>query len=379
MYSIEKTKSISFFRRFDYLLFATVLLLSILGIIVLGSAVYTKDNGSRMMMTQSISLGLGIALALVISAIDYKDFKVMGMILYLISVALLVYVQFRGTGMDRWGSKSWIRIPGFSQFQPSEIAKIAFISCVAMFLERIKEGQDTKKNLIKLCVYAVIPIGLVIIQPDFGTAAVFIFVFIVMLFVFGMKLKYFAIGFGGIAALAPIVWFSGMLNDKRKARIIDFIFPGSSPNDASYQIDKAEMAIGSGQIFGSGLYRGIQTQNGGVPVNENDFIFTVIGEELGFVGAVSVMLLIFIILLRSMYIARNSRDYFGSYMVAGIASMLGFHFMQNIGMCVRLMPITGIPLPFVSQGGSAMITNYIAIGIVLSVSMRRKRAIFNST
>ena len=138
------------------------------------------------------------------------------------------------------------------------------------------------------------------------------------------------------------------------------------------------MAIGSGQIFGSGLYKGMQTQNDGVPVKESDFIFTVIGEELGFIGAIVVLILIFCILLRCIYIARNSRDLFGSYMVIGITAMLGYQFLQNIGMCVRLVPVTGIPLPFVSAGGSAMVTNYIAIGIALSVSVRRKKAIFNS-
>lgn len=379
MYSIEKTKGINVFRQFDYVLFISVLLLSLIGMVVLYSATLSIKDGSGMMVKQGISLTLGITLALIMSIIDYKDFKTLGLIFYIISVMLLVYVLFKGSGRSTWGSQSWINLPGGFNLQPSELAKITFVMCISIFLDRIKDGQDVQKNFIKLAIYAALPIGLVFLQPDVGTGIVFIFVLFGILFVYGIKYRYILISIGALSVVAPIVWFSGLLNESRKNRILEYIFPGSNPQSSSWQIDKAEMAIGSGQIFGSGLTKGDFTQGGMVPVKESDFIFSVIGEELGFVGAVAVIVLIFVILIRCLYIARNSRDYFGSFMVTGLASMLGFHFMQNIGMHLRLMPITGLPLPFVSYGGSAMITNYIAIGIILSVSLRRKRTIFNAS
>jgi len=168
-----------------------------------------------------------------------------------------------------------------------------------------------------------------------------------------------------------------VLKPHQKKRILTFIFPGSD-SDASYQVDKARIAIGSGKLFGKGLYEGIQTQaeSGGVPIKESDFIFTVVGEELGFIGALVMIILIYFILMRCLYIAKNSRDKFGSFLVAGVTAMFAFHFIENIGMCVGVLPVTGIPLPFVSYAGTAMITNYVALGIVLSVSMRRKRTLF---
>ncbi|MCX7710936.1 MAG: rod shape-determining protein RodA [Clostridia bacterium] len=377
MYFVEKTKGINAAKQFDYFLFISVLLLSIFGIIVLSSATLTFANPMKSMTTQVVSLVVGAVLAIIVSSIDYKDFKVLGVILYIISIALLVLVLFMGKGENTWGSRSWLVVPVFGQFQPSEIAKITFVMTSSMFLERIVEGTNKVNNMIKFVLYAALPIGLILLQPDTGTAIVFMVMLLAMVYVAGIPYKYIWISGGAFLASLPIFWFF-VLKKYQKDRILAYIFPQFDPKGGGYQVRASKWTIGSGQIFGKGLYEGIQTQNSMVPEKQTDFIFTVIGEELGFIGAVSVILVIFIILLRCLYIARNSRDPYGSFLVVGMSSMLAFHFIENIGMCIGLTPVTGIPLPFISLGGSSMVTNYIAIGIILSVSMRRKRTIFNN-
>ncbi|RCX16567.1 rod shape determining protein RodA [Anaerobacterium chartisolvens] len=377
MYSVEKTKGISFIKSFDYILFITVLTLSAIGLVVLYSATLSFENGDSMVLKQGLALAIGIVMALVISLVDYKDFKIIGIVFYVISVVLLVYVKFRGVGAETWGSNSWMQIPVFGSFQPSEIAKITFIVVISTFLERIKEGQGGK-NIAKFLIYSAIPIGLVILQNDFGMSMVFIFVFFVMLFICGLPYKYMLGAFIAAIPCGVFTWIF-LLNDKRRDRIRFFFNPEDDQSNAGFQVLRSIRAIGSGQIFGKKLFQGIQTQRGTVPVKESDFIFTVIGEELGFIGSAIVVIIIFFLLLRCVYIAKNSRDLYGSFLVTGLTAMMGFNFVENIGMNIGIFPITGLPLPFVSQGGSAMITNYIAIGIILSVSIRRKRSIFNSS
>ncbi len=280
-----------------------------------------------------------------------------------------------GTG-DNLGSRSWINIKGFS-FQPSELAKIAFIMVISIFLERISEGQK-KYNIIKLLAYSAFLMGLVVAQKDFGTTAVFIFMFFVMLFICKLPYKYIFMMIGGLMAAAPFMWFF-VLNDERKGRIISFIFPELDPQDSGFNVLRSKYAIGSGQLTGKGLFEGVQTQNSMVPVKDSDFIFSVIGEELGFIGAAVVVFLVFFILIRCIYVAKNSRDPYGAFLTVGVAGMLAFHAFENIGMSIGILPVTGIPLPFVSKGGSALLSYYMAIGIVLSVSIRRKRVLFNNS
>lgn len=374
MLFVEKTKTTSLFKRFDYVLFIAVLGLSALGLIVLKSATLTMSGGDRILLVQTISVLLGVVLALIISLIDAEILKKLALPIFIFSVLLLAAVLKFGFGLEQFGSKSWMMIPFINMsFQPSELAKIAFIICISLILENIRDRKG-KFNYIKLFAVVAVTIGLVILQRDYGTAIVFIFIFATILFVWGVKYRYIFISGGILASAAPLIW-TFVLNDRRKERILEFLFPGSDPTGASYQVAKSKMAIGSGRIFGSGLGKGIQTQNpvGGIPIKESDFIFAVIGEELGFLGTALVLVLVFVILFRCIYIARNSADKFGSYVTMGITGMFAFHFFENIGMNLGVLPVTGIPLPFVSQGGTAMISNYIAIGIVLGIAIRRKR------
>lgn len=382
MYFVEKTKGTNFIRQFDYPLFLAVFILSLIGIVVLKSAIGTTGFSS-VWFKQVICLLIGVVIAFVICTMDYKDFKTLGIVLYVASIFLLILVLFIGKNVN--GSTSWLDLPVIGTFQPSELAKVAFILVIPVFFERVKEGLQIRKNIIKLLVYMAIPITLIFLQPDVGTALVFVFSFFVMLFVYGIPYKYFFIAIGSIAVSAPFMWLF-ILPTHIKNRILTFIMPNTDLQNTGLQVYRSKMTIGSGQLFGKGLFHGLQTQNSSslansfnVPEKQNDFIFSVIGEELGFVGAMLVLALVFFILFRCLYIARNSRDAYGSFMVIGITSMLAFHFIENIGMNIGVLPVTGIPLPYVSQGGSALIANYISLGVLLSVSMRRKRPIFNGS
>ena len=374
MYYVEKTKDFNYLRRFDYILFLSVILLSGIGLLVLSCAVKSMNGSTRMMLIQTGSMAIGIFLMFVISFIDYKDFKVFGVLFYVFTLALLVLVLVKGTG-DELGSRSWLKIMGFS-LQPAEFAKISFILVASIFLERIYDGEKNKgANIIKFLFYSAIPFLLVLAQKDVGTTMVFVFIFFVLIFVCGLGYKYIFMGMGVFAVAATVAWVY-FLNDTRKKRIEVFLNPDIDPLVYGYNVRKSKIAIGSGQIFGKGLFKGYQTQNNGVPVKESDFIFSVIGEELGFIGAVIIIALVCFLLLRCIHIARQSRDSYGMFLVVGVASYLGIHFVENIGMSVGVLPVTGIPLPFISQGGTSVMTNFIGIGIVMSVSMRRQKVIF---
>jgi rod shape determining protein RodA len=301
MYFVEQTKGLKMLKNFDFLLFTVVLVLSFIGFLVVKSATLSRvDGGTRIMVSQIIGLTIGVVLAVFISTIDYKEFRTLGTLFYIFSIFLLVAVLFIGTG-DSLGSRSWIKLGSFS-FQPSEIAKITYILVISIFLERIQEGsKDHRRNIIKLLVYTFIPIALIIAEHDFGTMAVFLFIFFVMVFICGINYKYIFIMIGTFLMTTPLLWFF-VLNDKRKDRILVFLNPEKDPLGAGFNVMRSKMAIGSGQLFGKGLFHGIQTQNSVVPVKESDFIVSVIGEELGFVMVAAILVLIFFILLLSFFI-----------------------------------------------------------------------------
>jgi len=383
MYYVEKTKGTNYLKKFDYPLFAAVLMLSVIGLIALRSAIGETEI-TRTWLKQLIFVCVGSIMAIIISAIDYKIFKTLGIAIYLGSIVLLVLVLLIGD--KHYGSRSWLSVPLIGSFQPSEFAKVAFAVVVPVFLERLKEGKDIARNVIKLLIYAALPIILVLLQPDIGTAIVFVFAFIVMLFIYGIPYKYFFIALGALTFAAPVFWFFVLPKDSHiRHRIMTFIFPETDLLGKGMQVYNSKMTIGSGQLFGKGIFYNIQAKSSGltssyyVPFKQTDFIFSVIGEEVGFIGSIFVLALIFFILFRAIYIAMNSRDEYGSFLVICITAMMGFHFIENIGMCIGILPVTGIPLPFVSQGNSALISNFLNVGLLLSVSMRRKKTIFNSS
>jgi len=374
MYSVEKLRTPNPYKRFDYTLFITVLVLSAIGLIVLSSAV--KDRPS-IFKAQALALIMGIALSLILSAIDYKDLKFLSLFIFFGAMGLMGLTLIVGTG-EQLGNKNWINIAGVS-VQPSEYAKIAYIILASVFLERIKDSQEkNKSDIIKFILYSCVAIGFVLLQKDLGTALVFVFIFLTFIYIVGIPYRYIFILCGGLMLSLPFIWVY-VLNDKRRERILTFISPERDPQGAGYHVMMSKMAIGSGQLFGQGYGSGIQTQSGSVPVNESDFIFSVVGEELGFIGGIIIIMLGLFIILRCIHIAKNSSDSYGSFLVIGITAMIAFNFIENIGMSIGVLPVTGLPLPFVSQGGTAMLAYYIAIGLVLSVSLRRKRNKVSST
>ncbi|HEY5585592.1 MAG TPA: FtsW/RodA/SpoVE family cell cycle protein [Ruminiclostridium sp.] len=374
MYSLEKSKTTNSYKGFDYTLFISVIVLSAIGLIVLSSAVKERPS---ILKSQVLALLMGIALCLILSAIDYKDLKVLSLFIFFGAMGLMVVTLLFGTGAQL-GNKNWINIAGVS-VQPSEFAKIAYIILSSVFLERVKDSYEkNKSDIIKFIVYSCIAIGFVLLQKDLGTALVFAFIFFLYIYFVGIPYRYIFVLCGGLMLSLPFVWVY-VLNDKRRDRILTFISPERDPQGGGYNVMMSKLAIGSGQLFGQGYGSGLQTQSGSVPVNESDFIFSVVGEELGFIGGVIIILLGLFILLRCIYIGRNASDSYGSFLVVGVTGMLGFNFIENVGMSIGLLPVTGLPLPFVSQGGTAILANFIAIGLVLSVSFRRKRNGFNST
>lgn len=383
MYSIQEAGTkLKYLKNIDYLLSFITLTLSGIGILTLHSATRVmpeKVNGDSIFLKQVIALILGILLCIILNTvIDYDILKKLSKMLYLASIALLVLVLFLGTGKSQVGTNGWFYFMGVG-FQPAEFSKLSFVLVLSIFLEKIKDNENTKRNIIKLIIYSIIPIILVLVQPDTGTALVFIFTFFIMVFICGIPYKYIFLSIFSFVASLPFIWYL-ILKPYQKDRILAFISPNNMKylNNISYQSYQGQMAIGSGQIFGNGLYDGLQTQSLSIPEKHTDFIFSVIGEELGFIGCLIVVVLFYILLIRCVYIARNTRDRYGSFVIIGLTSMFAFHITENIGMNVGILPITGIPLPFMSYGGSSLLASFAAVGIILNISSRNfKKGMFS--
>jgi len=376
MYTIEKKKGPSLVRNIDWFLIVNVILINAIGLIVLrGMFSPAQKDMPGVFMKQLIASILGIAVMIIVMIIDYKDLRILGIPAYFATIALLVAVLFFGVGREETGTRGWLMLGPLS-LQPSELGKVAMTISAAYFFEKLKENRSIKYYILLLATTA-LPIGLVLLQPDFGTAIVYVFMFLCMLFVYGIRYRIILI-FGGAALLGlPLLWYNVLvkvLKEHQINRILSFINPAAYENSSAYQVLMAIRHIGRGQLTGVGIGNGRAVYN--VPEVETDSIFAVVGEELGFIGAVALVLLFTALLLRCLYIACFAKDKFGSYMVTGLMAMFMFHFVENVGMNIGILPVTGIPLPFISIGGSSVVVNYLAIGIIVSVSMRRQRPMF---
>ncbi len=356
------------------LLFA-VIIASLFGIFVINSAAHALPGSSRYVVVQSAAFLLGLIAAVVIANMDYSILYSLRHVAMGVGGVLLVLVLILGFGREDTGTQGWINI-GFVNIQPAEIAKVCFLVTMSSHISHIHEDINSISNIGLLILHLAVPVGLILLQPDTGTAMVFIFMFIVMMFFAGISYKYIfsAIGVGAVGFFG--IW-NFYLNNIQKARIFSFLDPESDPLGTGYHIIQSKIAVGSGELFGSGYMQGTQTQMGYLPERQTDFIFSVICEELGFIGAIIVIALLFFIIYRIFINARRARDTFGEMLCIGAGAMLLFHTVENIGMCINLLPITGIPLPFFSYGGSNMLTSMIAIGIVCSVSLHRRTNTFS--
>ncbi|MFU0800923.1 MAG: rod shape-determining protein RodA [Xylanivirga thermophila] len=375
-------------KNFDFMIVILICLLVGFGAIGIGIAMRspTEGQGGITEMIGNFNLkyvqlhllwaATGLVLMLITASIDYNVLKDMSAYIYWIIVALLLYVDAKGNVAGN--AQSWIVLGPF-KLQPSEFAKLAIIITTAKVLSKDEESDGKLshlKDLIPLIVKIAIPLVLVAIQPDFGTATVFMAIIFGILFVAGISYKLlFGIIGAGVACI-PLLWF-GFLSDVQKNRILVFLNPGLDPLGEGYHVTQSLIAIGSGQIYGKGLLTdNTLSQLNFLPAKHTDFIFSVTAEALGFMGGIIIILLYLALIIRTMKIASKSKDKFGALLVTGVASMIMFHIFENIGMTMGLMPVTGIPLPFMSYGGSSMWTNMIAYGMVLSVGMRRQKIKF---
>lgn len=347
--------------------------LAAIGLAVIYSA--TADAGSRKFIVQCIAVGLGALLAVLLSFVDFRAVKSYQNHIYIASVLLLLFVLFFGSGKEETGANSWIRFGGIG-IQPAELVKIAFAVVFAEKLDAAKQAGTLSKpkTVFKLLAWFFGICGLVILQNDTGTALVFAFMFCVMVFLAGISVKYILVAIAAAAVALPAAWFC--LAPYQKSRIYVFFHPEADPMGAGYQVLQSKLAIGSGGLFGRGYLHGPQNRLSLLPEKETDFIFGVIGEEFGFIGCVITVTLLFLLVLRCFQIAKNARDGAGRLLCAGLGAMFLFHTLENVCMCLGLLPVTGIPLPFLSYGGSSMVTNFAAVGVLESIYMASKELQF---
>ena len=355
-------------RVLDFPLILAVLISCSLGLLLVKSATNYTDS-LRYVFTQIIAVACGVIAMYVISTFDYEHVTKYAKWFFAASVAALVITLIFGTG-DEIGSRSWLKIEALGiGIQPSEFVKILFIITYAKHLDLIKNDKNNIKNVLFLCLHAGIIIGLVMLQRDLGTAIVFMIIFAVMNFWAGLSLWYFLVGISAVVLSSPFIW--PLLREHQRRRILVGFNPESDPEGYGFQVIRAKTAIGSGGLFGAGYQQGTITQNNLLPLQRNDCIFAVAGEEFGFVGTMVIIALLSFIIIRIFHLAYTSRNELGSYICAGIGAMFMFQTIENIGMCLGLLPVIGLTLPFFSGGGSSIFSLFVAIGVVLAVRARR--------
>lgn len=360
-------------KNIEWSILICAVLLVVIGLFAIYSA--TLSSGQEEFRKQIIWLIVSIPLTIAVFFVDYAFMSKMSPILYGISIVLLIAVLFT---TPIGGASSWFSIKGVS-LQPSEFAKIFLILFLAWLMSIMKKRGVKELNkftrILLLVVVFAVPVGLIIMQPDYGTAMAFVMAFIFMLFNSGIYKRYIIISLIIVCVAAPFVYIY-VLPDHAKTRIQVYLNPDLDPRGAGYNINQSELAIGAGELTGMGYLQGNQTQLGYLYPKSTDFIFAVIGEEMGFIIAALVVVLYCLLISRAIYVAKTAKDDLGSIIAAGIAGIFFFHMVENIGMTMGLLPITGVPLPFVSYGGSSLLSNLIMIGLLLNISGRRQKTIF---
>lgn len=363
-------------RKVEWWIPICAIILCGIGLIALFSASY--DSGLDEFKKQAIWMGVSIGIMIATMLIDYKILIKLSPILYGIAIISIIAVLFT---KPISGARSWFVIGNdLFSFQPAEMAKVFVILFLAYVIFTIQKNNRNEINkfpklLIILATIAV-PVLLIIIEPDYGTATAYIVAFLVMIFVAGIDKKYIITAFAVVIIAVPLI-YNFVLPQHAKSRIDTFLHPESDPKGAGYNILQSKLAIGAGEITGMGVLNGNQTQLGYLYPKTTDFIFSVIGEEMGFVVACSVIILNVVIITKAIQVAKGVKDDAGAYVAAGIAGVFLFHTLENIGMTMGLLPITGVPLLFVSYGGSSMMTSFLCLGVLLNISSQRKNGMFN--
>ena len=360
-------------KNTEWVILIVSIILSIIGLVALYSA--TLSTANEEFHKQLTWLLISIPFLIIAFLTDYNVIIRFSTLAYIILIALLVGVLFT-TPIS--GASSWFKIGDNISFQPSELGKIITILFLAFILNKLQiRGKEEINRIWKLAIYlifAAIPILLIIKEPDYGTAISYLFAILFMLFVSGINKKYIIFVLLVVLFTAPVVY--NHLPQHALQRIDVFLHPESDPRGAGYNLMQSKLAIGAGEAFGMGLFKGNQTQLGFLHPKTTDFIFSVIGEEMGFIATCAITILYIVLVTRAVYVAKTAKDNIGSYIAIGIAGVFFFHMTENICMTIGLLPITGVPLPFVSYGGSSLVTNFICIGLLLNISSRRQKAIF---
>ncbi len=371
-----------FWRNFDWPLLAAAAALFVFGLFVIYSASHTRldlvgDDPFHFVKRQLAGGAIGLVALVAAFAIDYRALKRLSKFLYLVNISLLTAVLFYGRAV--FGSQRWFHL-GPVNLQPSELAKIVIIIVLAHYLEK-QHRFEGWKMAVPMALVA-LPIVLVLMQPDMGTTIVFVGIAFAMLYMAGANIKHLAASAAsGAAAVAAAVvashqgWIS-LIKPYQLNRLLVFVDPYSDPTGAGWNVIQSMIAVGSGGFLGRGFLSGSQNQLNFLPANHTDFVFSVITEEWGFVGAVAVLSLYLFIIGRGVMIAARAKDRFGTLLAAGCVSIFFFHLLINVGMTLGVMPVTGLPLPFITYGGSTLLTSMLAVGLLLNVGLRRQKIMF---
>jgi rod shape determining protein RodA len=360
-------------KNTEWVILIVSIILSIIGLIALYSATQSTELYEFKKQIQWIIIS--IPFLVLASLIDYNVIVKFSTLAYIILIAMLIGVLFTEPIS---GASSWFKFSENLSFQPSEIGKVITILFLAFLINKMQiRGRNEINKFWKLLIvllFAALPVILIIKEPDNGTAAAYLVAIIFMIFASGLDKRYIIVALTLLAIAVPIIYAN--LPEYAISRIQVFLNPEIDPRGAGYNLTQSKLAIGAGEVFGMGFLKGNQTQLGFLYPKTTDFIFSVIGEEFGFVATGLITILYIILVTKSIYIAKTAKDNIGSYIAIGIAGIFFFHMAENIGMTIGLLPITGVPLPFVSYGGSSLITNFICIGLLLNISSRRQKAIF---
>ena len=360
-------------KNIEWSILVVAIILCVIGLVALFSS--TQEAEYDEFNKQCIWFAVSIFIAIGVMIVDYETLVKVSPILYGASIILLIAVLFT-TPVN--GARSWFDI-GFFSFQPGEFSKVFVILFLTYIISKIQEKSKKEINnpLKLLIIFAAlaVPVLLIIRQPDFGTAAAFLIATVFILITAGIDKKYIIGTFILIILSVPLI-YNFILPEHAKKRIDIFLNPESDPRGSGYNIIQSKLAIGAGGLTGMGLLKGNQTQLGFLYPKTTDFIFAVIGEEMGFIVAGAVIILYVFLITKALYVAKTAKNEMGSLIASGISGVFVFHFIENIGMVMGLLPITGVPLPFISYGGSSLITNFICIAILLNISSKRQKTIF---
>ena len=363
---------IHYIKMTDKLLWLICICTSALGAALVYSA--TRTASISQFRTQVIAIAIGYLAAFVITKIDYQKICALWIVIAVLCIGLMAATSIFGRRVEGADDKAWIILPGGFSIQPSEIVKIGFIVTFAKHLDFLRRKNKLKSfpQILLLCMHMAIPVLIIHLQGDDGAALVFVFIFLSMCFGAGIQLRYFAALGVALGAGIPLAW-KYVLNNDQKKRIQILLDHSLDPLGYGYQQGPGEISIGSGMMNGRGLFQGPRVARGIVPEDHNDFIFSVAGEELGFIGCVAILFLIGLMLFKILMVARSSQDPLGKYLCFGFFGMLAFQTIENVGMCLYLLPVVGITLPFLSAGGSSAACLYFGVGLVQSVYMHRYR------